>query len=238
MININAFFVDESGSMTKRGLKYINNQYFIICMILTNDELKLKRVFKRFISSNMKLIRNSDKHHIMFYKDGRFKELKGASLNIDLKRKFINYFCQNNLFSIYYICLSNNRAEDYFYSSTARAFNYLIRLSIEHNTINKNINKDVNYFYIDERNVATNTIATLGEYLNIELVTGKHIQNRFIVEYCKSESKLLVQLADVFSNIYYSYIVKGNILDKDIDSMRKNKYIKNEFYFPFSIDKK
>ena len=31
----------------------------------------------------------------------------------------------------------------------------------------------------------------------------------------------------------YSFIVKGNIFDEEINLMRNNNYIKNEFYFPF-----
>ena len=200
---MNVFYVDESGSMTKKGLKYSSNHYFVICMILPIDNKRLKRAYKRFISSNIDKLRKEDIHHNMFYKDGRFKELKGAFLSINMKKEFINYFCKNNLLSVFYICISNRNVSDYFYANKARAFNYLIRLSVEYNTTNNNIKKDTNHLYIDERNVSTATIATLGEYLNIELVTAKHIQRTFVVEYCQSESKELIQVADVFSNIYY-----------------------------------
>lgn len=233
MININTFYVDESGSMTKKGLKYIKNQYFIICIIQVNDEKKLKRVYKRFVSSNIDFLRSDDVYYNMFYKSGKFKELKGAFMSNKLKKRFIEFFCRNNLISIYYVCSSNQMASEHFYLKKARAFNYLVRLCFEYNSENGNIKKDFNHLNIDERNVSTRTIATLGEYLNIELVTAKNLQLGFIVEYFQSESKELVQIADVFSNIYYSYIVKGRTFDKEINSMRNKKYIKNEFYFPF-----
>lgn len=220
--------------MTKKRLDYKYNKYFVICMILTKDVKKLKRVFKRFISSNLDLLKKEDKNHKMFYKSGKFKELKGSCLSFEFKKKIIDYFCRNKLFDIYYICSSNERVDSLFYNNTARAFNYLIRLSIEHNTNEKRISKSTNFFYIDERNVKTNTVSALCEYLNIELVTAKHIQNMFCVVYCQSESKELIQLADVFSNIYYSYILKGNILDKEINRLRNNGYIRNEFYFPLN----
>ena len=60
------------------------------------------------------------------------------------------------------------------------------------------------------------------------------MQLGFLVEYFQSERNELIQIADVFSNIYYSYIVKGRIFDNEINYLRNNKYIKNEFYFPFS----
>ena len=150
-----------------------------------------------------------------------------------MKKQFIRYFCRNNLINVFYICSSNLKVADYFYKNKARAFNYLIRLSVEFNTLNSNIKKDINYLYVDERNVRTSTIATLGEYLNIELVTAKHIQRTFIVEYCQSESRELIQIADVFSNIYYSF-VKSDTFNNEICFMRNNNYNKNEFYFPFS----
>lgn len=228
---MNVFYVDESGSMTKKNLNYKSNQYFIICMVMPADNKKLKKVYSRFISSNINQLRNEDLHQNLFYPNGKFKEIKGAFLSVDMKKKFINYFCHNNLLNIYYICLSNKMVEDYFYVNKARAFNYLIKLTVEYNTLNNNIKKDTNYFYIDERNVKTATIATLGEYLNIELVTAKHIQRTFIVEYCQSESKELIQIADVFSNIYYSF-VKNDRFNNEINFMRNQNYIKNEFYFP------
>ena len=230
---MNTFYVDESGSMTKKGLRYIKNQYFVICVVHVKDEKKLKRVYKRFISSNLELLKKDDKSHNMFYKSGKFKELKGAFMSCEVKKNFANFFCQNDLFSIYYICSSNQMANSHFYQNKARAFNYLIRLCVEYNSFNKNIKKDYNFFHIDERNVSTKTIATLEEYLNIELVTAKRIQTGFTVRYFHSENNELIQVADVFSNIYYSYIVKGKSFDQVISYMRKYKYIKNEFYFPF-----
>ena len=110
----------------------------------------------------------------------------------------------------------------------------MIKLCLEYNTNNRFIKKDINYFYIDERNVRTDTFSLLGEYLNTELVTAKSIQGTFIVEYCNSESKELIQVADVFSNIYYTYIKSGRLLDDKLSFMRDKNYIKSEFYFPFN----
>lgn len=236
MININTFYVDESGSMTKNGLKYLCNQYFVICIVHVKEEKMLKRAYRRFISSNIKYLKKDDKSHNMFYKTGKFKELKGAFMSIESKRRFVKYFCRYHYLELYYICSSNQLANSSFYSNKARAFNYLIRLCMEHNTLNNNLKKDYNLFHIDERNVSTKTVATLEEYLCIELVTVKRLQLGFSVIYHQSEVKELIQIADVFSNLYYSYIVKGRLFDEEINYMRNNNYIKNEFYFPFSID--
>ena len=130
MIIINTFYVDESGSMTKKGLKYLCNQYFVICVIHVKHEKMLKRAYKRFVSSNIKFLKRDDKNHNMFYKNGRFKELKGAFMSIELKRKFIEFFCRYDYFEIYYICCSNQMADKLFYLNKSRAFNYLIKFTI------------------------------------------------------------------------------------------------------------
>ena len=229
---MNTFYIDESGSMTKKYLNYYKNKYFVICIIMPKNKDRLRRVFKRFVSSNIDTLKKIDKDKKMFYDNGNFKELKGSCFTSDMKRKFINFFCQNELFEIYYIICDNNKVKDYFYNNTARAFNYLLKLSLEHFTKYKNISFNENYLFIDERNVRTETRATLEEYLNTELVTGSHIQNDFHVEYCQSETRELIQIADVFANIYYTNLTSNNCFSEEITKIKKEKYLSGEFYFP------
>lgn len=229
---MNTFYIDESGSMTKNHLNYYKNQYFIICIIMPKNKDRLKRVYKRFVSGNMDKLREMDKEQKMFYKNGKFKELKGSCFTAKMKRKFINFFCQNNLFEIYYIICDNKTVKDYFYKNTSRAFNYLLKLSFEHFTKFKYICAKENYLFIDERNVRTDTKSTLEEYLNTELVTGSHIQDGFCVEYCQSETRELIQIADVFANICYTNLISNNCFSDEINKMKDEKYILNEFFFP------
>ncbi len=229
---MNTFYIDESGSMTKKHLNYYKNKCFIVCIIMPKNKDKLKRVYKRFVSKNLEELRKLDKAKKMFYSSGKFKELKGSCFTAKMKRKFINFFCQNELFEIYYIICDNKKVKKFFYKNTSRAFNYLIKLSFEHFTNYKHIKKSTNYLFIDERNVRTDTKATLEEYLNIELVTGSHIQNGFFVEYCQSESRELIQIADVFANIYFSNLISDNCFFSELSKIRKEKYIVNEFFFP------
>ena len=226
------FYIDESGSMTKKNLNYYKNKYFIICILLPKDKDTLNKVFKRFVSSNLEELKLIDKDNKMFYESGNFKELKGNCFNSAMKRKFIEYFCQNDLFELYYIICDNKKVKEHFYNNTSRAFNYVLKIGFEHFTNYKYINRDDNYLFIDERNTRTYTRATLEEYLNTELVTGDHIQDSFKVEYCQSEAKQLIQMADVFANIYYTNIVANNCYSKELNNMRKQNYIKGEFIFP------
>lgn len=229
---MNTFYIDESGSMTKKYLNYYKNKCFVICVIMPKNKDRLKRTYKRFISSNLEELRKIDKDKKMFYDNGKFKELKGSCFTSNMKRKFIDFFCQNELFEIYYICCDNKKVKDYFYNNTSRAFNYLIKLSFEHFTNYKYICKKKNYLFIDERNVRTDTKATLEEYLNTELVTGSHIQDGFFVEYCQSENRELIQIADVFANIYFTDLISNNCFFYELNKMRNEKYIVNEFFFP------
>lgn len=218
--------------MTKKYLNYYKNKYFVICIIMPKNKDRLKRAFKRFISSNFDDLKKMDIDNKMFYDNGKFKELKGSCFTANMKRKFVAFFCQNELFEIYYIVCNNKKVKDYFYDNTARAFNYLLKLSFEHFTKYKQIPVKENYLFIDERNVRTETRSTLGEYLNTELVTGNHIQGEFYVEYCQSETRELIQIADVFSNIYYTNLIANNCFSNEINKMKSEKYISGEFIFP------
>ena len=112
---MNTFYIDESGSMTKKNLNYSKNKFFIICVVVPNNKDRLRRVFKRFISSNFDALKSLDKDNKMFYDNGKFKELKGSCFDSKMKRKFMEFFCQNNLFEVYYIVCDNNMVKDYFY---------------------------------------------------------------------------------------------------------------------------
>ena len=100
--------------MTKKNLNYYKNKYFIICIIMPKNKDRLKRVFKRFISNNFDNLKKMDIDNKMFYNNGKFKELKGNCLNASMKRKFVKFFCQNELFEIFYIICDNKKVKDYF----------------------------------------------------------------------------------------------------------------------------
>ncbi len=66
-------------------------------------------------------------------------------------KKTYKFFCQNNLFEIYYIVSDNKKVKDYFYNNTAGAFNYLNKLSFEHFTKYKYIASKENYFLYSKK---------------------------------------------------------------------------------------
>ena len=62
---MNTFYIDESGSMTKKNLNYSKNKFFIICVVVPNNKDRLRRVFKRFVSSNFDALKSLDKDNKM-----------------------------------------------------------------------------------------------------------------------------------------------------------------------------
>lgn len=228
-------YVDESGSMTAT---YCNiHPYFIIAIVRVKDSTKLKRIFKRFISKNLSeliIADNIDNDHKMF-NNGKFIELKGSRFTPALKREFVNYFCRNNYFEVFYILVDNKKVASKnngkFYNNTARAFNYLMRLALEYYINHHLIGKDPLILQLDERNESPETKYFLQDYLNTELTTGNIFEHECKVEYFDSCNNHIIQIADVFANLMYSEL-KANSYTAELTHMKSNNYLKHIFKFP------
>ncbi|MBU7005824.1 DUF3800 domain-containing protein [Phosphitispora fastidiosa] len=225
-------YIDESGSMTHE-VHIKKNKYFITTLILVEEPEKLKRVHKRFIQKNFSKLKAIDTDSKMF--DGNdFIELKGSAFTPDMKREFVSYFCRNNHFRVFYIKIDNSKASQNLYKSKARAFNYVLKLAFEHLN-NRGILVDRNWVLnIDERNLKTEAKHQLNEFLNTELSTGKDIVDDISVQYFNSSQNKIIQVADVFSNLFYSNILTEGTYDNEIKHMIDNGYLLNIFRFPLT----
>lgn len=221
-------YIDESGTMTVSHNK--THPYFIISIIRAKDINKLKRVHKRFVSSHREELKKSDERNLMF-KDSEFMELKGSCFTPKLKRKFIDFFCKNEYFELFYIVADNSRIQEKFYENTARAFNYLIRLALEYYIQNKYISNDGLVLQLDERNEKTETKHFLQNYLQTELGLRNVVKNDCKVQYFDSVNNQIIQIADVFSNLYFSEL-KTKVYTKEIEKMKQEGYLKHIFEFP------
>lgn len=220
-------YIDESGSINSKSHKK-----FIISIVIPIDNERLKRVYKRFVSKNLKRLKELDRNNKMFRKDGSFVELKGSSFDRDMKMKFLRYFCRNNLFKVRYIILNNDELEDRFIENKARTFNYLMKIFLI-NTIHKKIITDRElYLHIDERNVKTDSKFSLEDYLNQELLLEANIVKNVIVQYYDSSQSKLIQVADVFSNIKYSDYETNNSYKDILTKLQQDGYIIEDFKFP------
>lgn len=161
-----------------------------------------------------------------------FIELKGSSFTPELKRKFVDYFCQNNYFEVFYIEVRNQKVEkDNFYANTAKAFNYLLKLALGYYLNNGLLKKEDIIIQLDERNEKTESKHFLEDYLNTENVTNDINDGNFHVEYFDSANNKLIQIADVFSNLYFSQLKTGEYTEQ-FDKMREGGYLKHIFKFP------
>lgn len=225
-----SMYIDESGSIHPTSGKL--NRYFIIGIVIPKNPIKLKRVYKLFIRKNIDYLRKLDKDNKMFSEDGKFRELKGSSMDKKLKLDFINFFCRNNLFEVRYIVLDNNLLDQRFIKNKARTFNYLIKIFLI-NSLKKSYIKGKELFLqIDERNVKTESKYSLEDYLNQELILNDNMLENVQVKYFDSSQNYFIQIADVFSNIMYSDLITNGNYRKEIEKLQEEKYILPPFIFP------
>ena len=180
----------------------------------------------------MEELRKADKYNKMFDENGNFIELKGSCLTKELKIKFANFFCRNNLFEVRYIILDNSLINDKFIINKARTFNYLLKLFLINSKQRGYIKDREIYLHIDERNVKTDSKFSLEDYLNQELVLSMDLIDTAKVHYYDSSQNVFIQIADVFSNLLYSNMLTNGEYNDTIKELKENGYILAPFIFP------
>ena len=221
-------YVDESGSMSHEHAK--NFPYFIICTIRVKDCEQLKRIYKRFVSKYFKEIKSLDDGKM--FQGKKFKELKGSSLNYEMKKNFVQYFCRSDVFEVYYIKVLNAKVKSKLYKNTARAFNFFYKLKLRFFLKNKSLPNEEYIIQFDNRNQKNDSRNSLEDYLNTELHLNEELTEEIHVKYFNSECNTLIQIADVFSNIFYSYCFHPNKYNSQIKNMKKSKVLKGVYKFP------
>lgn len=227
-------YIDESGSMT---VHYCNiHPYFVIAIIRVKDSQKLKRVYKRFVQKHHSDLMAADKNNAMF-NNGKFKELKGNAFTPALKRSFVNFFCKNEYFEIYYIVADNRKVAQEkngkLYDNTARSFNFLLRIALEYYINHHFLDNTGLNISLDERNERSDSKHFLQQYLNTEFIMRDVLTEKCTVSYFDSANNTLIQIADVFANLMYSELKTG-AYKKEFDFMRESGYLKHTFHFPLN----
>ena len=228
--NMEYLYIDESGTMTT---DYCNDfPYFIISVVRIRDNKTLKRKIKRFVSRHLEELKANDKSLRMF-KDGKFKELKGSALTVEMKIKFANYLMNcGNMFEVDIIKIENKRVNPATYDNTARAFNYFLDLFLTYRSHLGNYPFDDYLLQIDERNVKTDARRSLEDYLSIELCLKQKLFNKIQVSYFDSCDNSFVQLSDFFANLYFSYLKGSSKYKKIIAELKTNNILRDDFIFP------
>ncbi len=226
-------FGDESGSITKPHSS--EQPFFVVGLVKVNDMKNLRRSFKRFVSSNIGELRRLDGTREKMFRNGSFLELKGSEMDREMKSRFVEYFGRKRDIEVFYIEIDNRTIPEEFSANPAEAFNYIMCLNFK-DLFSKDLLPEENCFIcLDERNESSRSRHFLEVYLNTELALEGYSEKRFSVEYFDSRSNFGVQLADVFSNLYYSNLING-LYDDLIEELSSRGIIRNVFRFP--LDKK
>ena len=233
-------YIDESGSINNH---LQNNKYFIIAMIYPTNKAALKRTYKRFVSSNHDALKTLDQDKVnpksgkiikaggKMFSEGKFKELKGAQFDRNMKLKFINFFAQKPSFEVYYIKINNEKLTDHFCENTARVFNYTVRLALDYLIRNDFLPNEDCSLQLDERNEKTETRYFLENYLNTELAMNGTASGKFDVAYFDSSNNTFIQIADIFANLYYSHLQTKAYTD-EFQKLKDTGILKFIFEFP------
>ena len=233
-------YIDESGSINNTTSS--RKPYFVIALVHVTEKNKLQRTYKRFVSSNFERLKELDKDRVdsrgkilreggkMFDGD-TFKELKGTQFDPEMKRKFLEFFSRKPYFEVFYIRISNAKITDRFCENTARCFNYTLRLALNYFITNGLLPNEECHLQLDERNEKTETKYFLENYLNTELALGSSCNGPFKVSYFDSSNNHMIQIADVFSNWYYSHLFSDEY-SAEFDKLKEQGIIKFIFEFP------
>ena len=190
----------------------------------------LKDKYKDFCEKYKERLKELDKNSEMF--DGlKLKELKGHCFDIQMKHDFLDFFKTTASYEVYYIKFVNSRLTDSFCKNKERAFNYPLKMALCY-YIRKGMlpNEDCR-LNLDNRNLKTDSKMQLDEYLNTELVGEVGYKGNVVTEYFDSKNNRLIQIADVFSNIFYSSLYNDEF-SEDLKSLRNLGRVKGVFEFP------
>lgn len=227
-------YIDESGSINNH---IPNNKYFVIALVHVFQRESLKRAYKRFVSSNYDRLfrldaqKSRSKPKGKMFSNGKFKELKGTQFDRNMKQRFVEFFSRRQLFELYYIRIANEKLDDHFCENTARVFNYTIKLALDYFIQNGYLPNEDCDLQLDERNEKTETKYFLENYLNTELAMSGTYTGNFNVTYFDSTNNTLIQLADVFANLYFSHLKTGNY-SQELQTLREAGILKFIFDFP------
>lgn len=228
-------YIDESGIIPVNGTDH--NKYFVISIVTVCNE-NAKHVSTIFKRERLKIAKKSEKLYKSLVDN---KEIKGSDMSESKKAQIYKPIiekCSSEI-EIGIIILDASKVTERFRSKCSRAFNYLLKLYLLNCFKKKSIFKNKCQslkLVVDERNVATCSKHTLGEYLNSELnLTTKFCKEDcdIAVEYSDSKRYLLLQLSDFIANTFYRRYQKNiNESGHNIELLRSNMCNGNIFSFP------
>lgn len=231
-------YLDESGSINNK----LGNKPFVIALVHVLDFKKLNTIFKRFVSSNMKILKELDKNFVnargvltkrgnqMFHNE-KFCELKGSQFDKNMKKNFVQFFSRKKYFELYLIKINTNLLSDKICENTARTFNYTLKLALSYFISHRLLPDENCLLQLDERNERTEAKFFLENYLNTELCLNGISEKHFSVQYLDSKNNPFIQIADVLANLYYSEL-NTNGYSAEMTLLKDCGVLRSIFEFP------
>ena len=218
---------DESGSINNHDQR---QPYFVVTLINVLSKGALKGKYKQFVKENYEKLKELDANNEMF--DGeRILELKGHCFDTGLKHEFLRLFMNLGCYELFYIKYNNARLTDNLCRNKERAFNYPFKKALSFFIKHGLLPNEDCHINLDTRNIRTDTKMSLAEYLNTDLIGNIGFKGTVELEYYDSKRNRFIQLADVFSNIYYTNLFTGEF-NEEINQLLQNGRLKKIFEFP------
>jgi hypothetical protein len=101
-----------------------------------------------------------------------------------------------------------------FFDNISRTFNFSIKSALLYFIQNGYLPDEDCFLQLDERNERVENKSFLENYLNTELSLSGQVAGNFSVSYFDSACNKFVQIADVFSNLFYSHLQTGHYTDE------------------------
>lgn len=221
--------IDESGSINNHN---DTQQFFVITLIRVKGKGTLKGKHAKFVNKFKNRLKELDVDNKMFNGDD-FLELKGHYFDSEMRRNFLEFFKNSSSFEIYYIKYYNAYLSDTFCKNTERAFNYPLKLALHYYLKNGVLPSEDIKLNLDNRNLKTDSKMELGEYLNTELTGSLDYDGHVDVTYFDSVNNRCIQIADVFSNIFYQNL-STHEFDQEFKEMQMDGHIKGIFEYPLT----
>lgn len=217
-------YVDESGTITTNT--FPENRFFIIVFVECNDYRKAIRVF-----------REAKKDYLNKTPTCKFNikdEIKGSEMPYGMKKLIFERLSSRTDIVFHYQVIDNFYLKDSLKKCPSISFNYFIAVTLK-DILNTRIpiHKTL-YMLIDERNQSVKSLNSLEEYLKIEFMIKTNCVDDIIVEYKDSQTKDLIQIADIFVNTVFR-ICKNHAWNRPDNRNRKLLSICNlgsKSYFP------
>lgn len=195
--------IDESGNLG------IAEKYFVLGMFNTEQREKTKRILKKF------------------QKDYTNKEeIKGAQLGFEKKQLLINKMKDIN-YNIHYMVADKENTK-LFKNKVDKniIYNYLLSfIVIKVIKDNKHLPKFV--FHLDNHTIKVKSLNSFAEHIKLKALENDYYGDIEVVYY-DSHKHLLIQYADIISNVVYGKYQREK---EHLYNLFKNK-IKTSFKFP------